>query len=57
MFFGCSERVLASNRSGGLGENPIPVSNNNTALEEINIVAGRRTVHRTYFFTRSNSQS
>ena len=57
MFFGCSERVLASNRSGGMGEKPIPVSNNNTALEQINIAAGRRTARRTYFLTRSDIQS
>ena len=57
MFFGCKERVLASKRSGGTGEKPMAVSNNNAAPEKISIGAGLRTVHRTYFLTISKSQS
>src|SRR6266699_7056828 len=57
MFFGSNERVLASKRSGGLGEKPNAVSNNKSALEKISIGAGRRTVHRTYFLTISKTQS
>src|SRR5437016_4188080 len=35
MFFGCNERVLASNRSGGTGEKPMAVSSSKTAHEHI----------------------
>jgi len=47
MFLGSSERVLASNWSGGTGEKPTAVSTNKTMLEEISMGAGLRTVHRT----------
>ena len=57
MFFGCNERVLASNRSGGTGEKPMAVSSSKTAPEHISMGAGRATVQRTYFRASSKSQS
>src|SRR5262249_47385736 len=57
MFFGCSERVLASNSSGGTGAKPKAVSSSKTAQEKISMGAGLRTIKRTYRATRSKSQS
>src|SRR6516165_3485177 len=57
MFFGCNERVLAWKWSGGIGENPIALSNNKTAAEKISMGADLRTVQRTYFLVISKSQS
>src|SRR5438874_4118047 len=57
MFFGWSERVLASNWSGGTGEKPMAVSSSKIAQENISIGAGLRTIQRTYLATRSKSQS
>src|SRR4029077_2991916 len=56
-FFGWSERVLASNSSGGTGEKPMAVSSNKTAQEKISMGAGLRTIQRTYLAARSKSQS
>src|SRR5215831_19692141 len=57
MFFGCSERVLASNWSGGTGEKPMAVSSSKAAQENISIGTGLRAIPRTYLATRSKSQS
>src|SRR3982074_3894639 len=57
LFFGSSDRVLASKGRGGFGENPYTLSNKRIALDAIKTGAGRCTLQLTYFFTISKSQS
>src|ERR1043166_6605690 len=57
MFFGWSERVLASNWIEGTGEKLMAVRSSKTAPEIISIGTGLREIHWTYFATRSKSQS
>ena len=57
LFFGSSERTLASNRSGGTGEKPTTVRTNRIPPATIITGSGRWTLQRTYFFTSSKTQS
>src|ERR1044071_5625754 len=57
LFLGSRERAVESNRIAGFGEKPNMVRIDNMTMAQIRMVAGRRTLQATYFFTTLKIQS